>query len=158
MCQHLNPISRRPADQHHPENSPPSGTRPGSGGRGDSGFTLLEVLVALAILGIAVTVIIQLFSANLRTLSASEDYVSASLQGAARMRALLDEKDLDEKAWTEISPEGYRLDIVVKESLTDRTELLPIRLLDIMLTLQWTKGNRARSVTFQTLKLVKKEI
>lgn len=158
MGKRLNPISRRPADQHPPKTSRPTGTRPGSGGRGDSGFTLLEVLVAMAILGIAVTVIIQLFSANLRTLSASEDYVSASLQGAARMRALLDEKDLDEKAWTEVSPEGYRLDIAVQESLTDRTELLPIKLLDIILTLQWTKGNRARSVTFQTLKLVKKEI
>ena len=125
---------------------------------GEKGFTLLEVLVALAILGIAVTVIIQLFSANLRTLSASEDYVSASLQGAAKMRALLDDKDLDEKAWTEISPEGYRLDIVVKEGLTDRTEMLPVKLLDIALTIQWTKGNRVRSMTFQTLKLVKKEI
>jgi general secretion pathway protein I len=125
---------------------------------GEKGFTLLEVLVALAILGIAVTVIIQLFSANLRTLSASEDYVSASLQGAAKMRALLDDKDLDEKAWTEISPEGYRLDIDVKEGLTDRTEMLPVKLLDIALTIQWTKGNRVRSMTFQTLKLVKKEI
>ena len=125
---------------------------------GEKGFTLLEVLVALAILGIAVTVIIQLFSANLRTLSASEDYVSASLQGAAKMRALLDDKDLDEKAWTEISPEGYRLDIAVKEGLTDRTEILPVKLLDIALTIQWTKGNRVRSMTFQTLKLVKKEI
>ena len=125
---------------------------------GEKGFTLLEVLVALAILGIAVTVIIQLFSANLRTLSASEDYVSASLQGAAKMRALLDDNDLDEKAWTEISPEGYRLDIAVKEGLTDRTEMLPVKLLDIALTIQWTKGNRVRSMTFQTLKLVKKEI
>jgi general secretion pathway protein I len=125
---------------------------------GEKGFTLLEVLVALAILGIAVTVIIQLFSANLRTLSASEDYVSASLQGAAKMRALLDDKDLDEKAWTEISPEGYRLDIDVKEGLTDRSEMLPVKLLDIALTIQWTKGNRVRSMTFQTLKLVKKEI
>jgi prepilin-type N-terminal cleavage/methylation domain-containing protein len=125
---------------------------------GDKGFTLLEVLVALAILGIAVTVIIQLFSANLRALSASEDYVSGSLQGAARMRTLLDDKDLDEKAWTEISPEGYRLDIAVKESLTDRTEILPVKLLDIALTIQWTRGNRTRSMTFQTLKLVKKEI
>ncbi len=112
----------------------------------------------MAILGIAVTVIIQLFSANLRALAASEDYVSASLRGAARMRALLDDTDLDENAWTEITDEGYRLDIAVKESLTDRTELLPVKLLDIILTLQWTKGNRARSVTFQTLKLVKKEI
>jgi hypothetical protein len=112
----------------------------------------------MAILGIAVTVIIQLFSANLRALAASEDYVSVSLRGAARMRALLDDPDLDENAWTEISDEGYRLDIAVKESLTDRTELLPVKLLDIVLTLQWTKGNRARSVTFQTLKLVKREI
>jgi Tfp pilus assembly protein PilV len=118
----------------------------------------LEVLVALAILGIAVTVIIQLFSANLRALSASEDYVAASLQGAARMRALLDDKDLEEKAWTEISPEGYRLNIAVKESLADRTDLLPVKLLDLVLTIQWTKGDRARSVTFQTLKLVRKEI
>jgi hypothetical protein len=118
----------------------------------------LEVLVALAVLGIAITVIIQLFSANLRALSASEDYVSASLQGAARMRTLLDDSDLGEKAWTEISPEGYRLDIAVKENLKDRTEILPVKLLDIALTIQWTKGNRARSLTFQTLKLVKKEI
>ncbi len=124
----------------------------------DKGFTLLEVLVALAILGIAVTVVFQLFSANLRALSASEDYVSASLQGAAKMRALLDDKDLDEKSWTEISPEGYRLDIAVKESLTERTELLPVKLLDIALTIQWTKGKRTRSMTFETLKLVKKEI
>lgn len=125
---------------------------------GNKGFTLLEVLVALAILGIAITVIIQLFSANLRALSASEDYVSASLQGAAKMRALLDDQDLDERVWTEISPEGYRFDISVKEGLTDRTEILPVKLLDIALTIQWTKGNRARSMTFQTLKLVKKEI
>ena len=125
---------------------------------GDKGFTLLEVLVALAILGIAVTVIIQLFSANLRALSASEDYVSASLLGAAKMRALVDDEALAEKAWTEVSPEGYRLDIAVKESLTDRTEILPVKLLDIALTIQWTRGNRTRSMTFQTLKLVKKEI
>ncbi len=124
----------------------------------DGGFTLLEVLVALAILGIAVTVVFQLFSANLQALSASEDYVSASLQGAAKMRALLDDKDLDEKSWTEISPEGYRLDIAVKESLAERTELLPVKLLDIALTIQWTKGKRTRSMTFETLKLVKKEI
>ncbi len=114
--------------------------------------------MALAVLGIAITVIIQLFSVNLRALSASEDYVSASLQGAARMRTLLDDGDLDEKAWTEISPEGYRLDIAVKENLKDRTEILSVKLLDIALTIQWTKGNRARSLTFQTLKLVKKEI
>jgi general secretion pathway protein I len=131
---------------------------PDDHGRVEKGFTLLEVLVALALLGIAITVIIQLFSANLRALSASEDYVSASLRGAARMRALVDDGELEEKAWTEVSPEGYRLEIAVKENLTERTEILPVRLLEIDLTVQWTKGNRARSLTFQTLKLVRKAL
>ncbi len=38
-----------------------------------AGFTLLEVLVALALLGVGVVVVLQLFSANLRSISASED-------------------------------------------------------------------------------------
>lgn len=142
----------RPSGHRFPENV----QAPSSPGRADTGFTLLEVLVALAVLGIAVTVIIQLFSANLRALSASEDYVSASLRGAEKMRTLVDDEGLDEKAWTEISPEGYRLDIAVKENLAERTEILPVKLLEIAVTIQWTKGNRARSMTFQTLKLVKK--
>jgi general secretion pathway protein I len=131
---------------------------PGASGRADTGFTLLEVLVALAVLGIAITVIIQLFSANLRALSVSEDYVSASLRGAEKMRALVDDEELDEKSWTEVSPEGYRLDIAVKENLADRTEILPVKLLEIALTIQWTRGSRARSLTFQTLKLVRKAL
>jgi general secretion pathway protein I len=143
-----------PAVHRFPENW----QEPGPPGRADTGFTLLEVLVALAVLGIAITVIIQLFSANLRALSVSEDYVSASLRGAEKMRALVDDEELDEKAWTEVSPEGYRLDIAVKENLADRTEILPVKLLEIALTIQWTKGNRARSLTFQTLKLVRKAI
>jgi general secretion pathway protein I len=138
--------------------SPEAVRAPWASGRGDTGFTLLEVLVALAVLGIAITVIIQLFSANLRALSVSEDYVSAALRGAEKMRALVDEEELDEKAWTEVSPEGYRLDIAVKENMADRTEILPVKLLEIDLTIQWTKGSRARSLTFQTLKLVKKAL
>ena len=122
-----------------------------------AGFTLLEVLVALAILGIAITVILQLFSANLQALSASEDYVQASLRASAKMRELLDDRELEEKAWGEISPEGYRLSMAVKEALTERTELLPVRLLEIDLTVRWNRGTRERSLTFQALKLREKE-
>jgi general secretion pathway protein I len=121
------------------------------------GFTLLEVLVALALLGIAITVILQLFSANLRALAASEDYVEAALRGSARMRELLDEADLDERTWSEVSPEGYRMSINVKEALTERTELLPVRLLEIDLSVHWTRGNRERSVSFQSLRLTERE-
>jgi general secretion pathway protein I len=122
------------------------------------GFTLLEVLVALAVLGIAVTVVFQLFSANLQALSASENYVEVSLRAAARMRELLDDRELTERSWSEISPEGYRLEIAVKEGLAERTELLPIRLLEGGLTIRWNRGNRERSLNFQALKLVEREL
>jgi prepilin-type N-terminal cleavage/methylation domain-containing protein len=122
------------------------------------GFTLLEVLVALAVLGIAVTVVFQLFSANLQALSASENHVEVSLRAAARLRELLDDRELSERAWSEISPEGYRLEIAVREALADRTDLLPVRLLEVDLTVRWNRGNRERSLNFQTLKLMEKEL
>jgi len=50
----------------------------------EKGFTLIEVLVAVALLGIAVTVVIQLFSANLRAIASSEDYIYASARAEAK--------------------------------------------------------------------------
>jgi len=81
---------------------------PHSALRTDSkGFTLLEVLVALAILGIAITVVLQLFSANLRSIAASEDYISAVTTAEARLRDILDDEELSEKSWSETTSDGY---------------------------------------------------
>lgn len=51
------------------------------------GFSLLEVLVALTILGIGVVSLIQLFSGSLGTVKKSEDYSKALIYA----RSLLDE-------------------------------------------------------------------
>jgi prepilin-type N-terminal cleavage/methylation domain-containing protein len=56
---------------------------------GKAGFTLLEVLVSLSLLGIAVTVIFQLYSANLRSIAGSEDYVAAALEAQSQMREIV---------------------------------------------------------------------
>lgn len=50
------------------------------------GFTLLEVLVALAILGLAVVTIIQLFSQGLRLLKLSGDHQRAVLLADQKIR------------------------------------------------------------------------
>jgi len=47
--------------------------------RGDAGFTLLEVLVAMVILSVAVVTLIQLASQALRLLKISSDYQEAVL-------------------------------------------------------------------------------
>jgi len=65
------------------------------------GFTLLEVLVAFVLLVTTVTVILQLFSANIKALSRSEDYASAVVRAESKMREILDSETLSENTWTE---------------------------------------------------------
>jgi prepilin-type N-terminal cleavage/methylation domain-containing protein len=123
-----------------------------------SGFTLIEVLVATAILGIAVAVVLQLFSANLRAISDSGDYVIAVTRAEMTMREILATDDLSEKAYSETTNDGYRMDIAIAETLKDRTEELQTRLLEIVLTVHWTKGTKERAYTLRTMKLVKRTI
>jgi general secretion pathway protein I len=122
------------------------------------GFTLLEVLVALSILGIAITILLQLFSSNLRALSASEDYVSAVTKAEAKMREILDDKDLSEKSWSETTDDGYSMDVSINETLKDRTDNLQVSILEVTLTVHWTKNTKNKSLTLRTMKVVNKKI
>jgi prepilin-type N-terminal cleavage/methylation domain-containing protein len=122
------------------------------------GFTLLEILVSLALLGIAITVILQLFTTNLRALSVSGDYISAALRAEAKMRDILDDADLTEKSWSEVTDEGYRFDASVTETLKERTENLQVRMLEIDLTVQWSEGSKMKFLTLKTMKVVNKKI
>jgi type II secretion system protein I len=123
------------------------------------GFTLIEVLVATAILGIAIAVILQLFSANLRAISLSGDYMSATVRAQARMNEILngDEK-ISEKAFSETTDDGYRIDVSITDTLKERTENLTVKLLQIDMTIHWSKGTKDRSLTLSTMKVVKKEV
>ncbi len=126
--------------------------------RFSKGFTLIEVIVALSILGIAITVILQLFSANLKALSQSEDYVKALIASDMKMRELSQNDDLEEKMWSETSEHGYRFDIYITETLKEKTETLQSRLFEIQLTVNWRTGLKEKSHTFKTLKVVEKKI
>ena len=120
------------------------------------GFTLLEVLVSVALLAIAVTIVLQLFSTDLRAISVSEDYVKASARANAAMRSVLDDDTLDEKSWSENTEDGYALNVNIEEVLKERTENLPVRVLEIAVTLNWTRGAKERSIVLRTLKTVPK--
>ena len=84
--------------------------------RSRQGFTLLEILVSLSIIAVAVTVVLQLFSADLRAISASENYLSAVTKAEAKMREVLDNEDLAEKAWSDATPDGYRIYLRLRNS------------------------------------------
>jgi type II secretion system protein I len=118
------------------------------------GFTLLEVLVSLAIVGLAVSAILGLFSSNLRAVSASDDYVRASLVAEARIRDVLD-TDLAEKTWTEVTNDGYRVDVTISKVQTERAQTIGMDLYQVELGLSWRRGLKNRAINLKTLKLVR---
>ena len=122
------------------------------------GFTLLEVLVAMALLSISLVAIFELFSANLRGIAKSDDYSHAVIMAESKMREVLDDDTLAERTWTESTDDGYRIDAVVSSTANDRTEDLQVKLLEINLTVSWIKDSKERTLKLKTLKMVNKQI
>lgn len=60
------------------------------------GFTLLEVMVAMAILGISIVVIMELFSAGLKSAKASQDYTKIIMLARQKMDQLTIGRNLAE--------------------------------------------------------------
>ncbi len=126
--------------------------------RKTSGFTLLEVLVALSIMGVAITLIIQLFSANLRSLAVSGDTIAAAAGANARLREIINESSLAETSWHETAKSGYPMDIAIAEVLPERTDNLPVKLMEVALTVHWHAGQKEKKMTLKTMKMVAKTL
>jgi len=125
--------------------------------RSAKGFTLLEVLVATSILSIALLVVTQLFSAGLRGISLSKDYVAATARAEGKIKEALNDETLEEKTWSETTDDGYRFDASIRETLSDRTANIQIRLLEIAVTIYWSRGFNTKSLTLRTLRVVNKQ-
>jgi general secretion pathway protein I len=122
------------------------------------GFTLLEVLVAMALLSISLVAIFELFSADLRGIAKSDDYSHAVIMAESKMREILDDNALEERTWTESTDDGYRIDAVVSSTASDRTENLQVKLLEINLTVSWIKDSKDRTFNLKTVKMVNRQI
>lgn len=121
------------------------------------GFTLLEVVVAFSLLAVTVMVILQLFSSNLRVLATSVDYAAAVVRAEAKMRDVLDDKDVAEGTSSETTPEGYLVETTVTKVYEQRTRELPFEVLEIGVRLTWRSLLAERSMTLRTMKTVKKQ-
>ena len=125
--------------------------------RSSAGFTLLEILVAFVILSMVVTVILQLFSANLKTLWMSDDYITATVLADIRMREMLEGAQVKEGTSSE-TKEGYLMDITITEALEKRTKDLSWKVLEVVMDVSWQKGTKKRSFSLKTYKTVKREV
>ncbi len=113
-------------------------------------------MVALTVMGFAVVYLVQLFSSNLRMIGTSQDYMAALTQAEAVMREIVESDKIEEKSWKEETDQGFQVEVSVSEALKERTENLPIKLLQIEMIFSWEKALRKKSLTLKTLKVVNK--
>ncbi len=118
------------------------------------GFTLLEVLVALAILSLAVVTVIQLFGQGLRLLKVSGDYQQAVLLADQKAREVETVREGTESGQEGIFEWERRATVTpVPEDLTV-TSPSPVRLFQITVQVRW--GNR--SVEVATLRTAREPL
>ena len=81
--------------------------------RSRGGFTLLEVLIAFAILAVAMTALMQAFSQGLRSLEAAEDYATAAMLARSKMAEVGPITPIEEGEHTGDLANGWQWRVVV---------------------------------------------
>jgi general secretion pathway protein I len=115
--------------------------------RRQAGFTLLEVLVAFAILSLTVVVAVQAFAQGLRLLKLSGDHQQAALLADQKTREIVLPKE-----GRESGTEGnFTWERVVKEvaapELTPSGQVAKWHVYEITTQVAWGEGKRAVGVT-----------
>ena len=128
------------------------------------GFTLLEILLAITILGLAVTVIMQQFSAGLRIGMVSHTYTTATIYAKQKLEEFQVAKEMEEKEESGNFEDGYSWRVRIEpyeeyleeddEGLFDR---LPLEMYRVESVVWWNEGDKEKSITLTTLKTVKKK-
>jgi general secretion pathway protein I len=84
-----------------------------------SGFTLLEIAVALAVLGIGVVTCLQIFSGSLRLQDRASRESRAILFARGLMDALVFDREIKDHSEVLNTAEGYRARILVRHAGAD---------------------------------------
>jgi len=123
--------------------------------RASAGFTLLEVLVALVILALTLSVIMRIFSGGLSNAALADDYSRAVLLAESRL-AELGVQPLEGEARGEFDGK-YRWRSNIHPWVDDTGALgvvQPFRLMKIEVWVAWgEEGGRSREIGLSTLQL-----
>src|SRR3990172_8740433 len=110
------------------------------------GFTLLEVLVSLALLSATLILAYQVTSADISGGERSEAWTTASLLGEEKLREVLETfPEIQETEGKFPAPhEGYSFRLAVKQALHSDAR-------EVVLTVSWNTGETAASVPLSGL-------
>ena len=122
-----------------------------------SGFTLIEVLVAFTIALVLLVPLLHSFSTGLATGSRTDAFSNATLIAQSTLERLGSEATLNDKEKTEQQNGPYRIEISVRRYRGDGAPQRATRSVmepyDVAVTVSWREGLRMRSVTLQGIRL-----
>ena len=127
------------------------------------GFTLIEILVSVVLLGVGLTVILELFSGGLRSVRISEEYTRAVWYSRTKMEEMLIARDFSEGVTEGAFDPQYSWKAEVKKSNPsigqeeETSSTLPIDLYQVVITVTWISGVRQRSLEIESLRALKEE-
>ena len=125
------------------------------------GFSLLEVLVAFAILALALGVLLQIFANSLRAVSSSEEYTHATLLAESKLATVGREIPLEEGETEGEFDDKYRWRVNIQpyqwEEDGEIVENLAADIFQVNVEVYWGEQPRQRSVPLTTLRLAKKQ-
>lgn len=123
---------------------------------GCAGFSLLEVLVAFAILAMSLAVILQIFSTGLRAGALSDDYSYATSLAESKLTEISAAEFLEEADEVGEFDERFRWRTTIQLLPgweEEENQLLPLRPYQVTVEVFWAEANRERSVSLATLRL-----
>jgi len=124
-------------------------------GHGQSGFTLMETVVALVVTAVAVVAVLELFGGSLRVARASADHLAATLLASAKLSELTLEPL--EEGTTEGTEGEYHwtrrvtADPTLLPQEVDPATPGPIRLARLSVDVRWGRNRHVELVTLRSL-------
>lgn len=130
--------------------------------RSQSGFSLLEVLLAFVIFAISFAVVLEILSGSMRGSKRAEHFTSAALVAQSVMDRVGLEIPLEEGSHSGEEDGGYLWDMNISQyqPVSDEDRIQPIaestgtEILKIDLNVEWDTGRRQSSEHFSTLRAV----
>ena len=128
------------------------------------GFTLLEVMVALAILGIGIVTVLELFAGSLRLGVKASRYTQATIYAQNVMSHLFTQNFLDDGEESGELPGGYAWRARVQEIHPDEdhsrlqpnrqnpTDLFHLKEIEVRVT--WSEGNGEQNLVLHSLRML----
>ncbi len=120
-------------------------------------FTLIEVLVAITILCISLSIIMQLFSGALKLSSVSDAYTCAVFHSREKMEEILSREELQEGESEGSFGDGFswkeKIDLIEPE---EEEIKFPFKVFKIDVQILWQRGNHKRQFDITTVHLAKR--